>query len=71
MNSFIEIKDKQGKWHYININHIEEVWDDGQGCTIYLAFTNPYADEQDSIVTDKSYDDVKTMIYKAVQSNVY
>lgn len=64
---FIEIKSKQGNWHYININHIEEVIEYGEGCTIYLAFTNPHAEEQDYINTATSYDEIKTMIYKAVR----
>lgn len=69
MNNFIEIKDKKGNWHYININHIEEVAETEKGCTIYFAFSVPDAIEQDYIETDKSYDDVKIMIWKAVQSN--
>ena len=68
---FIEIKDTKGKLHYININHIEEVVETEKGCTIYFAFSVPDAIEQDYITINKPYDEVKTMIIKAVRSNVY
>ena len=59
MNGFIEIKDKKGKWHYINVNHIEEVAEADKGCIIFFAFSVPNAIEQDYLETEESYDNVK------------
>ncbi len=64
MRGFIQIKSKEGKWRCINIKYIEEVIETEKGCTIYLAFNCPSATEQDYIETDKSYDEVVTMLWK-------
>ena len=58
MNRFIEVH-RNGKPCLINTRWIEEITDS----TIYLAFTVPYAIEQDHIKTDETYEQLKELIW--------
>lgn len=63
MSKFIELCDKNGKRHYMNINYIEEVAEcENGGCVIFFAFNCPNATEQDYIEVQKEYDEVVLMI---------
>lgn len=64
MKGFIEITDKEGVNHLINIRYIEEIWDDGNGdgCWIYLAFNYPNATEQDCYRVSEPYEVIKKLL---------
>ena len=64
MKGFIEITDKSGVKHLINIRYIEEVAeaDDGDGCWIYLAFNYPNATEQDYFRVSEPYEVIKKLL---------
>ena len=67
MKGFIEVHNSNGT-HLLNVKHIEEVLGDNDGrCTIYLAFCVPGAVDQDYIIPDVSYDEVKQMIKEAIK----
>lgn len=66
MKGFIEVIDKNGRKHLINVRYIEEVYsDDKDDCYIYLAFNCPGAVEQDYIFVYKPYDEIKRLIEEA------
>lgn len=62
MKGFIEVTDEQRTKHLINIRHIEEV----VNSTIYLDVINPHCDEQDRIICEESYEEIKAKIAEAV-----
>lgn len=64
MAKFIKILDTNGKRRAINVSYIEEVIENDEGCTIYLAFNTPNAIEQDYIKTDIAYDKIIKNIKK-------
>lgn len=64
MAEFIEVH-CNGESLFVNLKWIEEVRNDERhGCTIYLSFSCPNACDQDYIIADESYDEVKRMIQK-------
>lgn len=62
MSKFIEIKDIDGKIHFINVIHIEDVAKDEHGCTIFMVFNRPNAPVRDCYVTRESYEDITLRI---------
>ena len=63
MNNFIEVTDLDGRKRLINTDWIEEIWD-GDNATIYFAFQEKSAVEQDSLVVKESYAEIKRMIWR-------
>ena len=62
MTKFIEVH-LTGSSILINLAHVEEVKCDTDGsCTIYFAFSVPNAIEQDYIIPDETYDQIKSKI---------
>lgn len=62
MTKFIEVH-FNGVSHLINLAHVEEIICDTDGkCTIYFAFSVPDAIEQDYIVPDETYKQIKDKI---------
>ena len=62
MTKFIEVH-RKGASYLINLAHVEEVKCDTDGsCTIYFAFSVPNAFEQDYIIPDETYDQIKSKI---------
>lgn len=62
MTKFIEVH-LNGVSYLINLAHVEEVKYDTDGsCTIYFAFSVPNAIEQDYIIPDETYDQIKNKI---------
>ena len=62
MTKFIEVH-LNGASYLINLAHVEEIVCDTDGsCTIYFAFSIPDAIEQDSIMPDETYDQIKSKI---------
>ena len=62
MTKFIEVH-RNGASSLINLAHVEEVKCDTDGsCTIYFAFSVPNAIEQDYIIPDETYDQIKSKI---------
>ena len=70
MKGFIEITDKSGVKHLVNIRYIEEVAgsDNGDGCWIYLAFNCPDATEQDYFQTSEPYEVIKKALMEKERS---
>lgn len=63
MDQFIELHQNCEK-RFINLRWVEEIREDEDCCvTIYFAFTNPNAVEQDYLKVDESYDEVKRLIW--------
>jgi uncharacterized protein YlzI (FlbEa/FlbD family) len=62
MNNFIEVTDLDGRKRLINADWIEEIWD-GDNATIYFAFQENNAYEQDSLVVKESYSRIKSMLW--------
>ena len=64
IKGFIEITDKEGINHLINIRYIEEIWDagNGDGCWIYLAHNCPNATDQDYYQTREPYEVIKKLL---------
>lgn len=67
MKGFIEVTNERGTKHLINIRHIEEV----MNSTIYLDVVNPGCDEQDRIVCEESYKEIKAKIAEAVEDKIF
>ena len=62
MTKFIEVH-LNGASCLINLAHVEEILCDTDGkCTIYFAFSVPNAIEQDYIIPDETYDQIKSKI---------
>lgn len=67
---FIELIDDYGRKHLMNLLYIQEVVaDDDEHCTIYFAFNQPNAYEQDHIKVNLPYERVVSTIRKAVRNN--
>ena len=63
MAKFIEVHLNGGSY-LINLAHVEEILCDTDGnCTIYFAFSVPNAIEQDYIIPDETYDQIKSKIF--------
>ena len=63
MTKFIEVH-LNGASCLINLAHVEEIKCDTDGsCTIYFAFSVPNAIEQDYIIPDETYDQIKSKIF--------
>jgi hypothetical protein len=58
MKGFIEVTDKKGRKHLVNIRHIEEI----DGSVIYFAFQTMGSFEQDYINCEESYEQLKQLI---------
>ena len=64
MTKFIEVH-LNGVNYLINLAHVEEVKYDTDGnCTIYFAFSVPNAIEQDYMMPDETYDQIKRKIFE-------
>ena len=62
MTKFIEVH-RNGASYLINLAHVEEILSHTDGsCTIYFAFSVPNAIEQDYIVPDETYEQIKNKI---------
>ena len=62
MTKFIEVH-LNGVNYLINLAHVEEIICGTDGsCTIYFAFSVPNAIEQDYIIPDETYDQIKSKI---------
>lgn len=62
MTKFIEVH-FNGMRHLINLAHVEEIICDTDGkCTIYYAFSVPGAIDQDYIIPDETYEQIKIKI---------
>ena len=62
MTKFIEVH-LNGRSYLINLAHVEEILRDTDGnCTIYFAFSLPDAIEQDYIVPEETYEQIKRKI---------
>lgn len=64
MTKFIEVH-FNGMSHLINLAHVEEIICDTDGkCTIYYAFSVPDAIEQDHIMPEETYEQIKSKIFE-------
>lgn len=64
MPKFIEVH-FNGMRHLINLAHVEEIISDTDGkCTIYYAFSVPDAIEQDYIIPEETYEQIKSKIFE-------
>ena len=64
MTKFIEVH-LNGASYLINLAHVEEILCDTDGrCVIYFAFSIPDAIEQDYIIPDETYDQIKRKIFE-------
>lgn len=62
MTKFIEVH-RNGASYLINLAHVEEILCDTDGkCAIYFAFSVPDAIEQDYLVPDETYEQIKSKI---------
>lgn len=70
IKGFIEITDKSGVKHLVNIRYIEEVAesDNGDGCWIYLAFNCPDANAQDYFRVSEPYEVIKKLLMEKERS---
>ena len=59
---FIEVTDIDGRKRLINTDWIEEIWDNGDYSTIYFAFNCPNGVDQDSLVVNESYEEIKRAV---------
>lgn len=63
MTKFIEVHLNGGSY-LINLAHVEEIICDTDGrCVIYFAFSIPDAIEQDYIIPDETYEQIKSKIF--------
>ena len=62
MAKFIEVTDLDGRKRLINTAWIEEIWD-GDNATIYFAFQAENTIEQDSLVVQESYEEIKMKVW--------
>ena len=70
MREFIEIVCRDKHRRLLNVKHIEEVYEISENsCIIYMAFNVPYATEQDYFEVQKPYDEIVSLIEKAVQND--
>ena len=70
MRGFIEIRNEYGNKILVNTKYIEEVRENPDDtCTICLAFTRPDANEQDYYEVNKPYEEIISLIEKAVQDD--
>ena len=64
MTKFIEVH-LTGSSILINLAHVKEILCDTDGkCTIYFAYSIPDAIEQDYIMPDETYDQIKSKIFE-------
>lgn len=64
MTKFIEVH-FNGMRHLINLAHVEEIICDTDGkCTIYYAFSLPDTIEQDYIMPEETYEQIKSKIFE-------
>ena len=62
MKNFIEVTDREGNRHLINIRHIEEIAErDDNSCFIYLDVFNG-GETQDYYVINEPYEVIKKLI---------
>lgn len=62
MKNFVEVTDRNGKKHLINIRHIEEIAEkDDNSCFIYLDVVNN-GETQDYYVICEPYEVIKKLI---------
>lgn len=62
MKNFIEVIDRNGKRHLINIRHIEEITEKNEdSCFIYLGVVNN-GETQNYYVIDEPYEVIKKLI---------
>ena len=61
MAKFIEVTCKDEKW-LLNANIIEQVTEKDSGSIIYLAYDCPGAYEQDYMIVQESYEQVRQML---------
>lgn len=61
MAKFIEVTDLAGTKRLVNTAWIEEIWE-GDNATLYFAFNCPNGVDQDSLVVQESYEDIKRMV---------
>ena len=63
MAKFIEVTDLDGRKRLINTAWIEEIWE-GDNATIYFAFNCPNGGDQDSLVVQESYKEIKMKVWR-------
>ena len=63
MKNFIEVHSREGALHLINVNHIVEVI----GQTVYTDDTFPDATDYSRTVCTETYEEIKTLIERAVE----
>ena len=62
MKNFVEVTDRDGKKHLINIRHIEEIAEkDDNSCFIYLDVVND-GETQNYYVINEPYEVIKKLI---------
>lgn len=62
MAKFIEVTDLDGRKRLINTAWIEDIWD-GENATIYFAFQAENMVDQDSLVVQESYAEIKMKVW--------
>lgn len=66
MKGFIDVTDIAGERRLINVRHIEEIAkDDEERCTIYMAYHPPHGIDQNYVIVDMSFDEIKETISKS------
>ena len=64
MNKFIEVHSK-GERHLVNINWIEEVYEDySNNVTIFFAFNIPNEIEQEILKIDETYEKIRELLWR-------
>lgn len=54
----------KGQRRFVNLDWVEEIRDEGDHATIYLAFNCPNAYSQDYVKTDETFDEVLKKIWR-------
>ena len=62
MAKFIEVTDLDGRKRLINTAWIEDIWG-GENATIYFAFQAENMVDQDSLVVQESYSEIKMKVW--------
>jgi uncharacterized protein YlzI (FlbEa/FlbD family) len=62
MAKLIEVTDLDGRKRLVNTAWIEEIWE-GDNATIYFAFNCPNGVDQDSLVVQESYEEIKMKVW--------
>ena len=62
MAKIIEVTDLDNRKRLINTRWIEEIWE-GENATIYFAFQAENMVDQDSLVVQESYEEVKMKVW--------